>query len=646
MRFAVLLALCAVACAQQQPAADPAYEPLSRAYEALRVKDYDLAIRSFQKASQLAPDRAAIRKDLGYTYLKVGENELAMEQFRETMKIDPADTKVAMEYAFLCNESNRRGEARRIFDRIRKTGDGVAEQAFQNIDGPLAQGIARWQKAIEMGANDFSAHFELASLAEQRDELELAAEHYEKAWRALPDRRYVLVDLGRVRKALGRTDDATAALLAASRGGESRAAELARELLPDRYPFVYEFQSALKLDPQNLELRRELAYLLLRMKKQDDAEAEFRQIVEKTPDDLLSVTQLAFLLHARGDEAAAKPLFDRVLAGKDVELANRVRAVLHMPQVSQNTTPKEMAERSLKAGYLKDALRYLQAANEADPADFEVMLKLGWTNNMLHQDADAVYWFDMARKSPDAGVAREAGRAWRNLRASVQRIRTTGWVFPVFSTRWHDVFGYGQIKTELRLKANVRAYVSARFVGDTRKTIGAVVPQYLSESSIIPGVGIAAGPWHGVLAWAEAGAGYNYLTHHMLPDYRGGLSFARGMGHALKGEAPGVFADAAVDGVFISRFGNEVLAYNQLRAGYTLGPRTFRTQIYGAANLVFDSQRQEWANFGETGVGLRFSSAQLPPSMYFSVDILQGHYLIKTGSFHDLRAGVWYAFTR
>ncbi len=119
------------------------------------------------------------------------------------MEIDPNDTQVAMEYAFLCYETKEQQQARRIFDRIRKTGDATAEQAFQNIDAPLAAGIERWKKAIEMGADNFSAHFELATLAEQRDELALAAEHYEKAWRLLPDRRSVLVDLGRVWKALG-----------------------------------------------------------------------------------------------------------------------------------------------------------------------------------------------------------------------------------------------------------------------------------------------------------------------------------------------------------------------------------------------------------------------------------------------------------
>src|SRR6202043_2414468 len=118
-----------------------------------------------------------------------------------------------------------------------------------------------------------SGHQELARLAEQRDELPLAAEHYEHAWRLRPDHRELLLDLGRVWKQLDRAEDAGAALLAASRGAEARIAEQARELLPVRYPYVYEFERALALDPSNVPLRREFAYLQLQMERTVDAEA-------------------------------------------------------------------------------------------------------------------------------------------------------------------------------------------------------------------------------------------------------------------------------------------------------------------------------------------------------------------------------------
>src|SRR5271170_5067363 len=220
----IILILLAALAAAQTP--DPAYAPLEKAYGALQAKDYDRAIASFLEAVKIAPDRPAMRKDLAYTLLKIGENEAARDQFAEAMRLDPRDDHVALEYAFLCYETKQQAAARRIFDRIRKTGNQtaapIASAAFENIDRPLREGIARWTKALELSPDNFSAHEELARLAEQRDEWPLAVEHYQKAWALRRDRRELLVALGRVYTLMSRADDANAALLAASRGAEPR----------------------------------------------------------------------------------------------------------------------------------------------------------------------------------------------------------------------------------------------------------------------------------------------------------------------------------------------------------------------------------------------------------------------------------------
>src|SRR5206468_2971594 len=156
----LVAAFCLAGCCAAQN-----FDPAQAAYDALRVRDYDRAVAGFLQALAASPSRAAVRKDLAYTYLKIGETALARDQFQEAMRADPNDSQVALEYAFLCNETRQVAEARRIFDRLRQTGNATAEQAFHNIDAPLAAGIERWKKAIEMGANDFAAHFELATLA-------------------------------------------------------------------------------------------------------------------------------------------------------------------------------------------------------------------------------------------------------------------------------------------------------------------------------------------------------------------------------------------------------------------------------------------------------------------------------------------------
>lgn len=650
------------------PTADPAYASLDAAYKALKAKDYDQAITNFLAAIKAAPDRADVRKDLAYTYLKVGENISARQQFKEAMRMEPTDTQVAMEYAFLCYETKEQAEARRVFDRVRKTGNATAEQAFQNIDKPLAAGIERWKSAIQLGGDNFSAHFELATLAEQRDELALAAEHYEKAWRMLPDRRSVLVDLGRVLKAAGEEERGNAALLAASRGGETRAEEMARELLPNRYPYVPEFRKALELDPKNVELRRELGFLLLVMDRNGEAEAEFRALANPAPGDLMATAQLGFLLYGRGAKTEAMPLLQRVMDANDEDLSNRVRMLLHMPVklvASTDAKPTEgqdpvsqakaMAARSLQAGYMKDALKYLEQAHEADPGDYSVMLQLGWTNNVLHHDAQAFRWFDLARRSPDPKIAQEAAHAHDNLRPDMELFRTTAWFYPLFSSRWHDQFGYAQVKTELRTKLPFRPYLSVRFVGDTRQTIGSTAvggsPQLLSESAFIVGGGVRTNTWKGVTGWFEAGSSMSYLTGHMLPDFRGGISAARATGKSLIAETGGAFADTTLDAIFVSRFGNDSLLYSQSRLGWTLGPKALRVQAYMNGNVTVDTQRQPWANFVETGPGIRFRTANMPQSMYVTANALRGAYLVNLGNprgpnFNDFRVGVWYAFTR
>ena len=627
-------------------------------YDALRAKDYDRAIALFQQAGN--------HKDLAYTLLKIGETEAARDEFAEAMRLDPADDHVALEYAFLCYETKQQQTARRVFDRIRKTGNATAIGAFENVDRPLREGIARWTKAVELSPENFSAHEELARLAEQRDDMALAAGHFETAWRLRPARRDLLLDLGRVWKEQNRAQDAMAALLAVSRGGEPMSAEQARELLPSRYPYVYEFQNALKLDPGNVDLRRELAYLHLEMGNRPDAEVEFARVVEASPGDLLSVAQLGFLELSRGDADRAMPRLQKVLASGDEALADRVRVALKMPQVLHrreeqprsdvSATAKELAEKSLEKGYLKDALKYLQVAHENAPLDFDVMLKLGWTYNILKDDANAVQWFNLARRSPDTKTAAEASQAYRNLSPAFQRIRTTVWVFPTFSTRWHDLFAYAQLKSELRMPHwFLHPYVSARFVGDTtgRVNIASLGPQYLSERSVILGIGVATSVWRGAMGWFEAGESLRYSATpqdpgRVVPDYRGGVSFAKGIGQVLAPGRHGVFAETNDDGLFISRFGKDTLLYSQNRAGWTFhGMELAHPQIYWNANLTADVLGQYWANYVETGPGVRVQIQRV----LLSVNALRGAYLVNAGNprgpnFNDVRVGIWYAFTR
>ncbi len=629
----------------------PGDAELNQAYKVLAQKDYDSAIALFRKALAAQPENAGAHKDLAYTLLKAGENEDARDEFETALRLNKDDETAALEYAFLAFETKKPIEARRTFDRLRHSGNpatrATAEQAFQNIDGPLADGIARWQEALKRSANPndlpmFSAHWELGQLAELRDELPLAAEQYEICRTLKPQLSELLLILARVWQQLNRIDEANAALLAASRSKDSRTAELALEQMDRRYPYPYEFVNALNIDPRNVALRKELAYLYLAMHNETAAIQQFQQIVEIDPSDQLCREQLDAL---RGFKKRPQP------------------STTSEPKPSASD-PKSMGKKSFALGYLPDAIKYFRQALEQNPNDAEVMLRLGWADNLAKDDADAIHWFDLARRSDDAQVAAEASKAFHVLSGDTLP-QTTIWSLPIFSSRWKDLFTYGQVKRTLPLpwkNANrfFSLYLSSRFDGDVKGSVRtAFGPGYLSESAFILGAGISSKIWHHITVWGEAGEALKYLPNRRdeaTPDYRGGLNFAKGFGNLLGSQAPGLFYETTADAIYVNEFDKDWLFYSQNRAGRTFHAwSNTSAQLLWNFNSVRDIKHQYWANTIETGPGIKLHLPWMPRNVYFSADFLRGIYtdgpyvdrqFIRHSNYDDIRVSFWYAITK
>ncbi len=644
MRVSLLVLACLVLPAQTQ---DPAADPLSQAYRSLQARRYLEAIDHFLAAARADPRRASIRKDLAYAYLKVGETEAARDVFEQALALDPGDHRVALELAFLCHETGQEARALDLFDRVRRADDPeaarTAEEAFGRVDGALRQAIDRWQAAVTQDPANRAARLELAENLERHREPGRAAEQYLAAWRIPPRREETLLALARARRDAGDREGAAGAWLLASRSSQPRVAERARTRLPDRHPYASEYRQALDLDPGHTALRRELAFLWLAQQRPDEALPELKLVVEQAPQDLLAAAQLAFLYLDRGQITLARPLLQRVAAGRDPELARRARQALGGRDRSA-LPHKRLGEESLARSYLADALREFRAAYEIDPEDDETAYKLGVLYNLLQDDRTALRYFRQAARSPDPKLAADARRACRNLAPQFRRVETSLWTLPLFSSRFHDVFHYAQLKTEFRLgRLPIRPYLSLRLVGDWRKRTPGPLPQFLSESSLITGLGLRTRTWKGVTLWGEAGEAVSYLQRRAPgapragPDYRGGLAWFHHVGKTLGSDSSGLFAETSTDAVYLSRFQNDVLFYWRTRHGYKL---PFRAQVFWNTNLTFDRQRQAWANFAELGPGLRF---RLPRMVDVTISALRGRYFFERPPYYDLRIGLWYA---
>jgi tetratricopeptide (TPR) repeat protein len=640
----------------------PGQAELTKAYDALQKRDYDLAIDFFHQGIALQPANAGLHKDLAYTLLKTGENAAARDEFAAALKLNPQDDNAALEFAFLAFETKQPIQARRIFDKLRQSASAAAqktaEQAFQNIDKPLATSIARWQQAIAQSPkpNDltmFSAHWELAQTAELRDELTVAAKEYEICRMLKPQLAELLLHLARVWAQINRGEEAQAALLAASRSSESRTAEQALEIYGTRYPYPYEFLNALKLDPHNATLHRELAYLYLAMSDKPKAIEQLEAILTVNPKDWPAREQLNAL---RG-------------------FKTRPEDIPHVasPSASSATSSKAMGLKSLAAGYNNDAIKYLLEALEEDPKDSAAMLKLAWAYNATKQDEQAKIWFDRARHAEDKQIASEANKAFHTLNGDVMP-QTTVWALPMYSSRWNDIFTYGQIKRSIPIPGLghfnklVSFYLSTRFTGDAKTGLASQnvpYPENLSASSFIVGVGAASKTWHRLTGWVEAGESIRYVdlknVGAAVPDYRGGVNFAKGFGSLLGSTKAGFYYETTADAIYVSSFGKDWLFYSQNRIGRTIPMGEGNTlQLLLNGNLVQDEQRQPWANTVEFGPGVRFRPHWFPKNVYFSTDFLLGVRMLSEWNaqesithnvdyptfYNDIRVGFWYALTK
>jgi tetratricopeptide (TPR) repeat protein len=630
----------------------------------LGIDDLDRTVEQLKQKTAVEPQRADIRKELGYAYLKTGESGQALQAFEKSLEADPGNDHTALEIAFLSHETGQQGRAFELFQTLADSEDAaVAENATATLTrlDELSVEIERWTREIEQEPLNRSAHLELARLHEKHSDPEQAALRYLAAW-SLPagaGHEEILLSLARTRADSADPNGTAGAWLLASRSTETRIAEQAKEELPARYPYASEFRAALDLDPSQVGLRRDLAYLLLEVGWNDQATAEFEQVCARQPDDLLSAAQLAFLYleQDRADDAAE--LLERARGSSDEGVAKRAKEALESMRERGSGSSRAMGEKSLNSSYLKDARNYFSEAYRLSPEDHSLALKLGIVNNLLKQDREALDWFRVASASDDPDISTQAMRSYENLAPQFRRVTHNFWAYPFFSSRWNSVFGYAQFKTEFRVeRLPVKPYLSMRLAGDARRRSGGAAPQFLSESSLIAAAGIRTPTRRGVTAWAEAGQAISYLgdrpsgVPRAAPDYRGGVSFVRNRGPTLGSDEPGRFIETNFDGVYISRFDDNVMGYWQMRPGYRLPTKgLLRAQIFMNFNLTADIKRQYWANFAEVGPGIKLRVPAVKPAMDFSVSLLRGVHLRnefnpRRPNYFDLRVGVWYSVAK
>jgi tetratricopeptide (TPR) repeat protein len=133
------------------------------------------------------------------------------------------------------------------------------------------------------------------------------------------------------------------------------------------------YQRAVKMAPQNRDMRLRLAALLSRGRQPGPSATHFRYVLDRFPDDNEALLGLAGCLIDLGESASAVPLLERVLASDPA--ASRALVLL--------------GKSALEQGSSADAERLLSQALRQAPYDYEACHQLILTLRRQGKDAEA-----------------------------------------------------------------------------------------------------------------------------------------------------------------------------------------------------------------------------------------------------------------
>lgn len=324
----LVAALCCLLVAQET---GPAHQLAQQAYRWLAANELDAAVDAFTRALAIDPSQAHWRKDFAYALLRTGDRETARDHFERLWREDPADFASALEYAYLCHETRREREAHLAFMELKESPDAktreAAAKAFASIDEPLARNIERWLEAIEKAPGQWSAHEELARLAEKRNDNSLAARHYREAWRLRPAKSELLIDLARVLERQGAASETRKALATAWHFGSPRVREAAIALNggEDLAASGAQPWPAPSAAAQHELSARQLARISFEKSYLRDAYRYYRDAAVQDPADFESLYQLGVVANLLGNNREAVEWFRAARLAPDRPTAERAR---------------------------------------------------------------------------------------------------------------------------------------------------------------------------------------------------------------------------------------------------------------------------------------------------------------------------------
>ena len=362
---------------------------------ALRSDNFELAVESARRATEIAKYWVPARMLLARALIASGEEQAGLDAARELVMAPNADVATHLEYALMLAATGRDEEARAMLTPY-ATGETVIPGAVRSLGvldlerGDLEAATQRFEDLLSTGSQSYEALYFLGNIADRREDKELALRYYSR----VAGGDFALAAQGRVARIKAEQAGLDAGLRHLeefARGHPQRGPDLVAtraglaSAMGDSARALSILDAGLAQYPDSLDLRMSRVFAYERAGESDAAIRDLRQLLRERPGDATVQNALGYTLADR----------DRNLD----EAHTLVAAALE--QTPDNAAVLDsMGWVLFRQGRLQEALTYMKRADQLGD-DAEIDLHLGEVQWALgDREAARVTWQQALEANP------------------------------------------------------------------------------------------------------------------------------------------------------------------------------------------------------------------------------------------------------
>jgi tetratricopeptide (TPR) repeat protein len=338
---------------------------------ALRSDNFAQAVASARRASEIAKFWVPARMLLARALIASGEEQAGLDAARELVMAPNADVATHLEYALMLAATGRDEEARAMLTPY-ATGETVIPGAVRSLGvldlerGELDAAQRRFEDLLSTGSQSYEALYFLGTIADRRDEQELALRHYSR----VAGGDYALAAQGRVARIKAEKSGLDAGLRHLEefgRGQPQRGPDVVgtraglASAMDDSARALSILDAGLAQYPDSLDLRMARVFAYERAGDSDDAIRDLRQLLRERPGDATVQNALGYTLAD---------------SGRSLDEAEALIAAALAQSPDNAAVLDSMGWVLFRQGRLQEALTYMQRADRLGD-DAEIELHLG-----------------------------------------------------------------------------------------------------------------------------------------------------------------------------------------------------------------------------------------------------------------------------